>query len=72
MRWSLLGGQVCTIWVVATWLMHVGIYLTMAVGFPAPLFGLAFAPFFALERIPGRYGRFSRVSLNARTSPIAA
>ena len=38
-------------WVVAAWLMHVGIFLTMAVGFPSPLFGVAFAPFFALERV---------------------
>lgn len=47
-----LGRRCRNVWVAAAWLMHVGILLTMAVGFPSPLFGAAFAPFFALERIP--------------------
>ena len=37
-------------WCVAAWLMHVGIFSLMLIGFPTPLFGVAFAPFFALER----------------------
>jgi hypothetical protein len=37
-------------WVAAAWLMHVGILATMSVGFPSPLFGVAFAPLFPLER----------------------
>ncbi|MEP1126301.1 MAG: HTTM domain-containing protein [Ilumatobacter sp.] len=48
----LLGRRCRNIWVIAAWLMHVGIFLTMAIGFPSPLFGVAFAPFFALERAP--------------------
>lgn len=47
---ALIGHRARNAWVLATWLMHVGILLTMAVGFPSPLFGVAFAPFFALER----------------------
>lgn len=39
-------------WVAAAWLMHIGILLTMSVGFPSPLFGVAFAPLFRLERVP--------------------
>lgn len=39
-------------WVAAAWLMHVGILLTMSVGFPSPLFGVAFASLFPLERVP--------------------
>ncbi len=50
----LLGRRSRNVWVVAAWLMHIGIFLTMAIGFPSPLFGVAFAPFFALERVPAR------------------
>lgn len=48
-------------WVAAAWLMHIGILLTMSVGFPSPLFGVAFAPLFPLERIPRWLGRRIRV-----------
>ncbi|MFK7919434.1 MAG: HTTM domain-containing protein [Ilumatobacter sp.] len=47
----LIGHRSRNAWVGAAWLMHVGILLTMSVGFPSPLFGVAFAPFFALERV---------------------
>ncbi|MGB3737709.1 MAG: HTTM domain-containing protein, partial [Ilumatobacter sp.] len=47
---ALIGRRSRNVWVLAAWSMHVGIFLTMAVGFPSPLFGAAFAPFFALER----------------------
>ncbi len=47
---ALIGPRWRNAWVVAAWSMHLGIFLTMAVGFPSPLFGVAFAPFFALER----------------------
>ena len=30
---------------------HVGVLATMAIGFPYPLSGVAFAPFFEVERI---------------------
>jgi len=48
---ALLGGRWRNIWVVTAWLMHAGIYVLMLVGFPSPLFLIAFAPFFPLERI---------------------
>jgi hypothetical protein len=47
----LIGRRSRNVWVAAAWLMHVGILLTMAVGFPSPLFGAAFASFFALEQV---------------------
>lgn len=38
------------VWCVAAWAMHVGIFALMLIGFPTPLFGVAFAPFFAIEQ----------------------
>ena len=49
---ALLGGRIRTGWVVATWLLHTGIAMTLLVVFPYPLCGVAFAPFFRLERAP--------------------
>jgi hypothetical protein len=58
---ALLGGRIRTAWVIAAWLMHVGILAFMLVGFPYPLFLVAFAPFFRIERLwsdrPGRMRR---------------
>ena len=51
---ALLGGRLRTAWVIAAWLMHTGIFALMLVGFPYPLFVVAFAPFFALERMVPR------------------
>lgn len=48
---ALLGGLFRNIWVASAWAMHVGILALMLVGFPYPLFLVAFAPFFALERL---------------------
>lgn len=48
---AFLGPRIRNGWVTATWLMHGSIFLLMFVGFPSPLFGVAFAPFFHLERI---------------------
>ena len=52
-------------WAVSAWLMHVGIVVTMAITFPYPLTGIAFAPLFrverlgqrVLDRLPERYRR---------------
>lgn len=46
---ALLDRRLRNAWVGATWLMHLGILATMAIGFPSPLFGVAFAPLFRLE-----------------------
>lgn len=39
-------------WAIGTWAMHVAILATMSIVFPYPLAGIAFAPLFALERLP--------------------
>lgn len=49
---ALLGGRWRTAWLVATWAMHASIAVLMIVVFPFPLFGVAFACFFRLERLP--------------------
>lgn len=52
---ALLGGRIRTVWVLAAWSFHVGVLALMAVLFPYPLLGLAFAPLFPLERlVPAR------------------
>jgi hypothetical protein len=48
---ALLGGRWRTAWVIGAWLFHVGVLALMAVVFPYPLSGVAFAPFFHLERL---------------------
>jgi HTTM domain len=47
---ALLGGWWRNVWVAAAWLFHVSIAAVMAIAFPYPLYGVAFAPFFAVER----------------------
>jgi hypothetical protein len=49
---ALLGGRWRDAWVVAMWLVHVGVAALMFVVFPFPLFLVAFAPFYRLEAIP--------------------
>jgi hypothetical protein len=51
---ALLSRRFRNVWIPAIWLMHVGIFALMLVGFPYPLFLAAFAPFVRLERVPGR------------------
>jgi hypothetical protein len=47
----LLARRAARAWVAAAWAFHVGILATMAIVFPYPLLGVAFAPFFAIEGI---------------------
>ena len=54
---ALLGGRVRTIWVAAAWALHAGVAALMLVVFPYPLFLVAFAPLFRLERLPVALGR---------------
>lgn len=49
---ALLGGRIRTVWVACAWALHAGIAALMFVVFPYPLFLVAFAPFYRLERIP--------------------
>lgn len=48
---ALLGGRVARAWAVLAWGFHVGVVAVMAIVFPYPLLGIAFAPFFAVERL---------------------
>ncbi len=48
---ALLGGRIRTAWVIAAWLMHLGVLAFMLIGFPMPLFLIAFAPLYRIERL---------------------
>jgi hypothetical protein len=48
---ALLGGRIRTVWVLATWLMHLGILAFMLIGFAFPLSFVAFAPLYRVERL---------------------
>jgi uncharacterized membrane protein (DUF485 family) len=48
---ALLGGRIRTVWVVAAWAMHLAILALMLIAFPMPLFGVAFAPLYRIERV---------------------
>jgi len=48
---ALLGGRLRTAWVIAAWSMHLGVLAFMLIGFPMPLFVVAFAPLFRIERL---------------------
>jgi hypothetical protein len=48
---ALLGGRIRTLWVAAVWLLHLGIAATMLIVFPSPLFLVALAPFYRVERL---------------------
>jgi hypothetical protein len=48
---ALLHRGIARAWVAAAWLFHAGILALMAIIFPYPLLGVAFAPFFPVERI---------------------
>jgi hypothetical protein len=57
---ALLGGRWRTAWVAAAWAFHLGILVLMTTFFPYPLFGVAFASMFAVERIPRVAGQWWR------------
>jgi hypothetical protein len=48
---ALFGGRLRTAWVIAAWTMHVGILALMLIVFPLPLFLVAFAPLYRVERL---------------------
>jgi hypothetical protein len=48
---ALLGGRIRNAWVGLAWLLHAGVAALMFVVFPYPLFLLAFAPLYPLERL---------------------
>lgn len=48
---ALCGRRWRTVWVLAAWTFHVGVLALMAILFPYQLTGVAFAPFFRVERL---------------------
>jgi hypothetical protein len=52
---ALLGGRWAKAWCATAWAFHVGVLVLMAIFFPYPLLGLAYAPFFAVERLLERW-----------------
>lgn len=65
---ALLHRGIARAWVAAAWLFHTGILALMAIIFPYPLLGVAFAPFFPLERFRFRLPQRLRPRA-ARASP---
>lgn len=49
---ALFGPRLARWWSLAAWAFHAGVLAIMAIFFPYPLLGLAFAPLFAAERLP--------------------
>ncbi|PRQ07585.1 HTTM domain-containing protein [Enhygromyxa salina] len=60
---ALVDSKLRAAWVVAAWVMHLGILAAMGIAFPYPISGIAFASFLPLERvhdrIQSRYGPLS-------------
>ncbi len=69
---ALLGGRWRNTWVAAAWAMHAAIAALMLVVFPYPLFLVAFAPFFALERAVEWVGTVTRKRSDAERRPAPA
>lgn len=47
---ALLGGRIGRAWALTAWLFHVGVLALMHIGFPYPLVGVAFLPWFQPDR----------------------
>jgi hypothetical protein len=47
---ALFGRRLAWTWAIGMWLFHLGVAAIMAIGFPYPLIGIAFAPLFAVEQ----------------------
>jgi Vitamin K-dependent gamma-carboxylase len=52
---ALIGRRAALVWTAGVWLFHAGVLLTMAIVFPFPLLGIAFAPLFRTERLLERW-----------------
>jgi hypothetical protein len=72
---ALFGRRLAWIWAIGMWLFHLGVAALMAIVFPYPVIGVAFAPLFAVEqpvlalatRVRARSGTFP--ALLARLLP---
>jgi len=65
---ALLGRRWAVGWSAAAWVFHVGVLALMAVGFPYPLAGVAFAPLLPVERLSPR-SLLRRWSASSSPSP---
>ena len=54
---ALLGGKIAALWALGAWGFHIGVIALMAIVFPYPLSGIAYAPLFRVERPMGWIGR---------------
>ncbi len=68
---ALLHRRLAAAWALAAWGFHLGVIALMAIFFPYPALGLAYAPLFAVERPLGWVGRRAR-RLLGRGGPQAA
>ncbi len=66
---ALAGRRAGRVWCAAAWAFHVGVLAVMAIFFPFPVLGFAFAPFFEVERLPGlaSWARRAPPASSART-----
>lgn len=68
---ALLGTRAAAAWSLCAWAFHAGVLALMAIAFPYPLSGVAFLPFFALERAVPLLER-ARARLPGRSPPVDA
>ncbi|HVV83997.1 MAG TPA: HTTM domain-containing protein [Kofleriaceae bacterium] len=66
---ALLHRRIAAVWSIAAWGFHLGVLALMAILFPYPLAGLAYAPFFRLERL---FAPLARRLRRLRRAPAAA
>jgi len=64
-------GRPRDVWVASAWLLHVAIAAVMAISFPYPLCGVAFAPFYDLEKGVAVVGGSAR-RRGRRAAPVGA
>ena len=69
---ALLGGRTRNVWVLATWLMHLGVLAFMLIGFPFPLSLVAFAPLYRVELLWIDRPRWLRRSPDQRADRAAS
>jgi len=64
---ALLSERIGRYWAVAMWSFHLGVLLVMWIFFPFPLFGVAFASFFPVERLVQRWSSQAKQSRVAQS-----
>jgi hypothetical protein len=69
---ALLGRRPATLIAVGIWSFHVGVLATMAILFPYPLLGIAFAPWFEVEKPARRVAAFIERRLARGPTPPPA